>query len=225
MERDQRVLFAALLSLFSILIILLGWSFFYDAKTKFVAGTESGLAEPALSEPTLPSLRLTDPTTGSSDSRVPTIAIFSDFTCTYCRLSQGEMIRAISQLKKPVRVVWRDLPISSTSREAMLPALGGRCAHAQQKFWEFHDAVFAGKAITNETDLKERASQAGLNLPTFNSCIQEATYLRDIQKDVVLAHEHLILTSPTFFIGNQPAVSGYISSNQFMKLIQQASSR
>jgi protein-disulfide isomerase len=223
MEQDHRFLFAALLGLFSLLIILLGWSLIYDSRTKFLSGTESSLTDTIQApRPILPALRPTDPSTGSTDPRTPTIVVFSDFTCSYCRLSQGELIRAITALKKPVRVIWRDLPISSTSREAMLPALGGRCAHAQNKFWEFHDAVFTGKPITDENVLRQRAQSAGLDIASFTECVNQGTYVQDVQKDVTLAREHLIVTSPTFFVGNQPAVSGYVSANRFTSLIEQA---
>lgn len=223
MEQDHRFLFATLLGLFSVLIILLAWSLIYDTQTKFLSGTESSLTDPIQApRPMLPALRPTDPSTGSTAPRTPTIVVFSDFTCSYCRLSQGELIRAITELKKPVRVIWRDLPISSTSREAMLPALGGRCAHAQNKFWEFHDAVFTGKPITDENALKQRAQTAGLDLATFSQCVNDGTYVQAIQKDVVLARENLIVTSPTFFVGNQPAVSGYVSANRFTSLLEQA---
>lgn len=223
MERDHRLLFAALLGLFSLLIILLGWSLVYDTQTKFLSGTESSITDPAeLPRPTLPALRPTDPSAGPSSSKTPAIVVFSDFTCAYCRLSEGELIRAITELKKPIRVIWRDLPISSTSKEAMLPALAGRCAHAQQKFWEFHDTLFTGKPFSDEAALKERASSIGLNVPLFTTCLDQGTYVQDIQKDVGIAREHLILTTPTFFVGNQPAVSGYVSATQFKRLIQQA---
>jgi protein-disulfide isomerase len=223
MERDQRFLLAALLGLFSVLIILLAWSLIYDANNKFLSGTESSITDPVEApHPTLPALRPTDPTAGPTNPNTPTIVIFSDFTCPYCRLSEGELIRALTEIKKPVRVIWRDLPISSTSKDAMLPAIGGRCALAQQKFWEFHDALFTGKLVNDEQSLNERASAAGLDLPSFTSCVDQGNYVQDIQKDVAIARQNLILTSPTFFIGNQPAVSGYVSVNTFKAMIQQA---
>jgi len=222
MERMERFQLATLLGLFCLLIILLSWSFIYDSRTKFLTGTQSSYTlEQPLPKPTLPPLRLQDPTTGSTDPRAVTITAFSDFNCGYCRLSQNEMIRAIIELKQPVKVIWRDLPISTTAREAMLSALAGRCAHAQQKFWELHDFLLSSKKV-DERGLRDQAGRLGLDESAFASCLEQGTYLKDIQQDVALAREHLILTSPTFFVGNQPAVTGYISSNEFKKLISQA---
>ncbi len=222
MERDQRFLLTTALGLFTIVIILMAWSFVHDARTKFLQGTVSGITDPAdLPRPTLPPLRIEDPTTGSTDPRAVTITVFSDFTCAYCRLSEGEMIRAITELKVPVRVIWRDLPISSTSRESALAALAGRCAHAQQRFWDMHDALLTSKRL-DEASLRQQAVALRLDMPSFNSCLSQGSYLTSIQKDVALAHQNLIVTSPTYFVGNEPAVTGYISSKRFEDLIKTA---
>lgn len=222
MERAERFQLATLLGLFCLLIILLSWSFIYDAQTKFLTGTQSSYTEQkAEPKPTLPPIRPQDPVTGSNDPKAVSIHVFSDFNCGYCRLSENEMIRAILELKQPVRVTWRDLPISTTAREPMLTALAGRCAHAQGKFWEFHDFILGSKKL-DERGLREQAGRLGLNQPAFDTCMDQGTYLNDIKQDVSLARQHLILTSPTFFVGNQPAATGYISSNEFKKLILQA---
>lgn len=222
MERQDRFLLATLLGLFSILLLLLLWSFVYDSQTKFLSGTQGNIQQEELPRPTIPPLRPSDPVAGSTDPKAVTIIVFSDFTCAYCRLSEGEMIRTITELKQPIRVVWRDLPISSTSREAMLGAIAGRCAQAQGKFWDFHDAVFASKKRLDETALHDLVSRASLDEVKFNTCFSQNVGLTDIQKDVALAHEHLIVSTPTFFVGNQPAVTGYVSANTFKTLIKKA---
>ena len=225
MERRDRFLLATLLGLFCLLLVLLAWSFVYDAQTKFLSGTESNLVPTETLLPSLPPLRPTDPTTGSNDPHAKTIVVFSNFTCAYCRLSEGEMIRAMTELKQPVRVIWRDLPISSTSREAMLGTLAGRCAHEQGKFWDWHDAVFASKQRLDENAVRVLVSQAKLDEVKFNTCFSQSLLLNEIQKDVSLAHEHLIFESPTFFVGDQPAVTGYVSSNQFKRLLTSTNGR
>lgn len=223
MERQERFLLTALLGLFGILIAVLFWSFVYDAQTKFLSGTQGDIQPEEAPHPTIPPIRPTDPVAGSTDPRAISIVVFSDFTCAYCRLSEGEMIRAITELKQPIRVVWRDLPISSTSREAMLGAIAGRCAQAQGKFWDLHDAIFTSKKRLDETALHDLVNKANLDESAFDTCFSGNTGLTDIQKDVAIAHEHLIVQSPTFFVGSQPAVTGYISANTFKNLIKKAS--
>lgn len=222
MERQDRFLLVALLSLFGVLILVLFWSFVYDAQTKFLSGTRGDIEQEEPPHPTIPPIRPTDPVTGSTDPRAVTIVIFSDFTCAYCRLSEGEMMRAVAELKKPIRVIWRDLPISSTSRESMLGAIAGRCAQAQGKFWEFHDAAFTSRKRLDEATIHDLVSKADLDEKKFNTCFTQNTGLTDIQKDVALAHEHLIVQMPTFFVGNQPAVTGYVSASTFKTLIGKA---
>lgn len=224
MDKEHRFLLICLLGLFSIIVLLMGWSFIYDAKTKFLSGTETSILTEEVSGPRLPPLRPTDPVAGSNDPQAVTITIFSDFNCAYCRLSEGEMIRAITELKRPVRVVWKDLPLSSTSREAMLNALAGRCAHAQNRFWDLHDAALTLKTV-NEQTLKDKANSLGFDMTAFTACVDQGIYINDIQKDVTLAREHLITSAPTFFVGNQPAVTGYVSTNEFKRLIERAGSK
>lgn len=222
MERQDRFLLATLLGLFSVLLVVLLWSFVYDSQTRFLSGTQGDIQQEEPPHPTIPPLRPTDPVAGSTDPKAVTIVVFSDFTCAYCRLSEGEMIRTIAALKQPVRVVWRDLPISSTSREAMLGAIAGRCANDQGKFWDFHDAVFASKQRLDEAGLHELTNRAGLDEAKFTSCFSQSASLTDIQKDVAIAHDHLVLTTPTFFVGNQPAATGYVSASTFKSLIKKA---
>ncbi len=225
MERQDRLLLFLLLGLFSTLLLVLGWSFFYDASNRFLAGTESAITPVEATLPSLPPLRSTDPVTGSTDPRAITITVFSDFTCVSCKLSEQEMIRAVTAFKHPIRVIWRDLPISSTSRDAMLGALAGRCAHAQGKFWELHDIFFASKKRLDEPSIHDLVGKANLDEQAFNACFTKSLALGAIQQDVALAHQSLIVSTPTFFVGNEPAVTGYVSANQFKRLLTNAGAR
>ncbi|HAA57099.1 MAG TPA: thioredoxin, partial [Myxococcales bacterium] len=67
---------------------------------------------------------------------------FSDFQCPFC--NRGA--KTIDQIKKAyagkVRVVFKHLPLPF-HKQAHLAAQASMAAHAQGKFWPYHDKLFA----------------------------------------------------------------------------------
>jgi protein-disulfide isomerase len=84
------------------------------------------------------------PVLGPADAWV-TIVEFSDFECPFCARVQTTLDTVLPEFGSDVRLVFKNFPLSFHAY-ARPAAIAAECAHAQGRFWEFHDLVFAGQA-------------------------------------------------------------------------------
>ena len=73
---------------------------------------------------------------------VVTIIEFSDFECGFCRDVQPVLKQILGSYGKHVRLVFKHLPLEG-HRNAVPAARAAYCAGEQDRFWQFHDALFA----------------------------------------------------------------------------------
>src|SRR5688572_27733249 len=72
-----------------------------------------------------------------------TIIEFSDFECRFCRDVQPVLKQIVESYGKHVRLVFKHLPLEG-HRNAVPAARAAYCAGEQDRFWQFHDALFTG---------------------------------------------------------------------------------
>lgn len=152
-----------------------------------------------------------DPVLGNADAKV-TIVEFSDFQCPYCRSFYND---TFALLKKTyidtgkVRLVFRDFPLTSLHPSARPAALAGACAAEQGKFWQFHDAIFAGQDAKDPSggtvsfsvsDIKTWVSNIGLDMTKFNQCLDSQKYASEVDKDQADGTALGVDGTPSFFI-------------------------
>jgi protein-disulfide isomerase len=141
-----------------------------------------------------------DPVLGRGDAPV-TIVEFSDFDCPFCT-------RFATQTAPPlrrhygdrVRWVFVNLPLQSIHPRAFDAALAGECAHAQNQFWPWYDAMFSGRFDSSESGLASAAQSIGLDTERFAQCVEDAEYASEVAADLREAEKFYILGTPTFFI-------------------------
>ena len=86
------------------------------------------------------------------------------------------------------------------ARQAAAAALS---AHAQGRFWDFHDALFASYSKLNEAKVEEIRALLDLDKNTFDAR-RKAPQVRDqIQKDMQWAREAGVKGTPTVFINGR----------------------
>lgn len=138
------------------------------------------------------------PTYGPEDATV-TIVEFSDFQCPYCSAAAT----AFTELKKShgdrVRFVFRQFPLSF-HQQAHLAAEASLAAHAQGKFWEFHDKLFANQKALGREDLDKYAEEIGLDMAKFKAALDDGTYKKAVDDELALGKEVFVEGTPTMFI-------------------------
>ncbi|MEK7206994.1 MAG: DsbA family protein [Pseudomonadota bacterium] len=149
-----------------------------------------------------PSVDLDDSPTLGSDTAKIGIVEFSDYECPYCRTSQTQLL---PQIKKEyidtgvVRYVHKDYPLVSIHAQAAPAAIAAQCAHAQGRFWDMHQALFAN--LLRDALYPELARRLKLNEQKFSACLNDAAPRQAIYRDVQEARRLGISGTPSFVVG------------------------
>lgn len=139
------------------------------------------------------------PSFGPANAPV-TIVEFSDFECPYCR---SWFTTTWPQLQKAygnkVRLVYRDFPLTNIHPDAESAAEAAGCANEQNQYWAFHDMLFNGSSLGQQTYITY-ATTLKLDLAKFQDCLTSHRYQADVQSDAQYGASLGITGTPTFFV-------------------------
>jgi protein-disulfide isomerase len=145
-----------------------------------------------------------DPYLGPEDAPVVIIE-FSDFNCGFCGKWYLENLEALfSRYPEEVRFVYRDYPLLSES--SVTASQAAQCAHEQDAFWDFHDALFTRDEPKNLETYLLLAEEFSLDIQNFEECYQSDRTMEEIENDARFAAGLGIRGTPTFFINGIPLV-------------------
>lgn len=123
-----------------------------------------------------------------------------------------------------VRFIWRNLPwIGAESRRA---AEASACAHAQGKFWPYHDTLFARQKGYNrenfsEANLVSFAGEAGLDEEQLAGCLKGQHYAQTVADEFQAARKLGVTATPTFLVNGRKVV-GAQSYEKWVEIIEAA---
>jgi protein-disulfide isomerase len=141
------------------------------------------------------------PSFGPENAKV-TVVEFSDFQCPYC--SKGA--NAVAEIKKKyagkVRVVFRQFPLSFHDK-AHVAAEAALAAHAQGKFWELHDKMFANQGALDRPSIEKYASEAGLKVAAFKKALDDKQFAAAVDADMKLGTEVGVQGTPSMYINGK----------------------
>jgi protein-disulfide isomerase len=154
--------------------------------------------------------------------------IVSDFQCPYCKQwhdSEGEMLRREYVRTGKIRVAYVNYPLGQHG-QALPTAEAAMCAGIQDKFWEYHDALFATQgnwsALRDASGLLDSlATAVGLNLPAHKQCREQHALLPLIIADRDRAQASGARSTPTFIVAGQ-AMSGVIPMSTLRPILDGA---
>ena len=147
-----------------------------------------------------------------------TIVEFSDYQCPFCRRWHAEVYEPLlAAYPGKIRLVYRNLPLTSIHPDALGAAEAAMCAGEQDVYWKYHDKLFSSESLGNSVYL-QYAQELGLNMPTFEACLNDHKYQKTIESDSDFAINLGIRSTPTFFI-NGLAVVGAQPLDVFKQVI------
>jgi len=141
------------------------------------------------------------PSSGAASAPV-TIIEFSDFQCPFCRAAESTLKQVRQKYGDQVKLVYMDFPLGF-HQHAMDAARAARCAADQDKFWQFHDALFLDQKKLDSDNLKQTAAKIGLDGDKFNTCFTSDKHDAGIRKDVAEGNSLGVTGTPTFFINGR----------------------
>jgi protein-disulfide isomerase len=138
---------------------------------------------------------------GPANAKV-TVVEYSDFECPFC----GRAAEVVEKLKAKygtqVRFVFRQYPLPMHAN-ATLAAEASLAAHAQGKFWPFHDLLFQNQRSLDRKSLEEFATKAGLDMGKFKKALDDHTHAAMVKSDMKLGEEAGVSGTPTLFVGTE----------------------
>jgi predicted DsbA family dithiol-disulfide isomerase len=156
------------------------------------------------------------PAKGSTKPAV-TIVEFSDFECPFCSEVQNTLKQLMQTYGKDVRLVFKHMPLEG-HRNSLPAARAAYCAAEQDRFWQFHDALFASRNLSSVL-FEEIANDLGLGVPKFRACLDSEHSRTAIVKDIETARLFRIESTPSFII-NGKLIKGAVSFADFQKIIE-----
>jgi protein-disulfide isomerase len=163
------------------------------------------------------------PTTGFygiGTENAPIVIIeFSDYQCPFCKRFHDQVFQPLMDAYPgKIRFVYRNLPLTQIHPQAMNAAEASMCAGEQDAYWPYHDKLFENGDALSDDLYSSLASDLGLNLSNFETCMSDHKYRSDIQSDTNFASTLGIQSTPTFFI-NGLAVVGAQPLTAFKQII------
>lgn len=156
-------------------------------------------------------------TIGPADAPI-TIVEFSDYQCPFCRRWHAQVYEPLlASYPGKIRLVYRNLPLTSLHPDALAAAEAAMCAGEQDVYWKYHDKLFSGESLGNNVYL-QYAQELGLNMTAFQNCLSNHKYQKAIQTDSDFAINLGIQSTPTFFI-NGLAIVGAQPLEVFKQVI------
>ncbi len=109
--------------------------------------------------------------------------------------------------------------------ESQWAAEASECANDQNKFWEYHDKLFASQNGENQgafskDNLKKFAADLGLDTQSFNECLDSGKYTDFVKQESSLARQIGVQSTPSFVV-NGKAIVGAETFDTFKQMFDQ----
>lgn len=156
-----------------------------------------------------------------------TIEEFGDFQCGACGSYHPEMKKIEAEYGDKLKVVFRELPLSSMHPHAVLAAQAAEAAGLQGKFWEMHDKLYENQVTwTEKSDLVpifvDYAKQIGLNTDQFMKDLNGEKVATRIFHDGKRAHSFGLKGTPSFFVNGKEAKGDQWKPEGLRQMINEA---
>lgn len=141
------------------------------------------------------------------DENAPvTINMFTDLECPFCARWHIDTFPLVKQNyidTGKAKLIVRHYPLSF-HLNAKKAAIASECAAQQGKFFEYIDLVYANQDELNSNDLRDYASNLGLDLTQYDNCIKSDSAEEDVEDDI--AKGSSVSGTPTFYINGNDMV-------------------
>jgi protein-disulfide isomerase len=185
-------------------------TFIKGLKTKYKTRVLMDVARVAVAEDN-------SPAKGGPAGAPVTIIEFSDFQCPFCSRVNPAIAKAMETYGDKVRIVFRQFPLS-IHPQAPKASEAALCAADQNKFWEYHDALFADQQKLAIADLKAKATALALDQAKFDACLDSGSKAAKVAKDMEDGTKAGVSGTPALFI-NGRFVNGAVPFEELARII------
>jgi protein-disulfide isomerase len=165
------------------------------------------------------------------DPQAPVVIVdYSDFACSHCAdFAEGTEDRIVKEYvaSGEVYFVYRSVGTLLNSPASVQAAEAAYCAGDQEKFWEYHDLLFANQSslfidVTADItpQLRKFAEVLELDLDAFQSCLADGKYEDRVAEDERQAREAGVSGTPSFLV-NGRLIKGNLPFDNFQQIIEE----
>jgi protein-disulfide isomerase len=201
MDKWSRV--AVLLSVLSIAVSAFVW-IRSDRQMAVLRSSQRELTSEVASMRRTPVIDVTQAHALGADGALVTLVEFSDYECPFCirhfQQTWPQLKSAYVDTGK-VRYVFRDFPVDQLHPASIRGHQAAHCAAEQNKYWELHNRLFSAPGTHTTEALEQRATEAGLDLAAYRSCVESGRTIDAIRKSAGEAIDLGASGTPAFFIG------------------------
>ena len=162
---------------------------------------------------------------GDVDAPV-TLVMFSDYQCPYCASWNEETMPSLMDYvdQGDLRIEMRDLAVFGDESERA--ARAAYAAGLQDKYWEFHNAMFDGgehppKSELDDDSLVSAAKDLGLDPLQFKGDMNSVKAHDEFDANAQEGYSLGVASTPTFVIGGKPLV-GAQPTKEFLSAVDTA---
>jgi protein-disulfide isomerase len=159
-----------------------------------------------------------DPWKGAAQPLV-TIIEFSDFECPFCSKLASTLESVVARYPDDVRLVFKQFPLAMHAR-AEPAARAAVAAHAQGKFWEMHDKLFADRSKLSDADIRRHAEEIGLDVAKFEKDLADPATQAKVAAEMNEGRVLEVASTPTFFV-NGRKVQGAKDLDSIVQIVEE----
>lgn len=167
-----------------------------------------------------------DPVRGATNPQV-VIQEYGDFQCGACKQAEPVLKKILETYPNDVQLVFKDFPLRGTHLLAQAASEAALCANTQNKFWEYHDALYDQQTSwvslsPNDFQdfLKTLATQVSVSdTAAFDTCVDKRETRASVDADVAIGESLRVQSTPTFFVNGERVV-GAVPFEEFKKIIE-----
>jgi protein-disulfide isomerase len=157
--------------------------------------------------------------------------VYSDFQCSACNIFAQQVEPSVAeQYVEPghVYLVYRHFPILDRgTNESRQSANASMCAAEQDRFWDYHDILFANWRGVNVGSFTERrlsafAEALDMDTDAFNACLRENRYQNVVSEDVSLGQQLGITGTPSVFVNGTQIAPGFVPTFEALQEVFEA---
>ena len=151
------------------------------------------------------------------------IDVYEDFQCPACRTYTSDIESQIVDnyvATGKVYYTFRHFPFlddNAIRKESDQSANASMCAADQNRFWDYHDILFANWDGENQGAFTDKrlvafAEAIGLDMNTFNDCFNANQFQTEIEADLTAGRDTGISGTPSVLVNGRIISPGFVPS-------------
>ena len=152
-----------------------------------------------------------------------TIEVYEDFQCPACKTFSEQIEPQVIDAyvaTGDVYYIFRHFPFiddRAPRNESDQAANASMCARDENRFWDYHDMLFANWNGENQGAFSDKrllafAEALGLNMESFNQCFNANLNKDEIDADLLSGRDSGVTGTPSVFINGRMITPGFVPS-------------